>query len=157
MLLTQHRAHARTRQRRRRHLLTDSRQLWSDGASRCVDGAGLRRWSVMKGYYNMPEHTAATIDAEGWLHTGDLGSLDAEAIMAAVSERGDEYVTRCIDRAAEVAGGGGPSLSLLRRIIAEGVHETGVARQRATAGRAGSSAGVSDWGGATTTDGWGDG
>ena len=86
-----------------------------------------------------------------------VGSLDAEAIMAAVSERGAEYVTRCIDRAAEVAGGGGPSLSLLRRIIAEGVHETGVARQRATAGRAGSSAGVSDWGGATTTDGWGDG
>ena len=87
----------------------------------------------------------------------DLVAQCAEAIMAAVSERGDEYVTRCIDRAAEVAGGGGPSLSLLRRIIAEGVHETGVARQRATAGRAGSSAGVSDWGGATTTDGWGDG
>jgi hypothetical protein len=43
--------------------------------------------------------------------------------MAAVSERGAEYVTRCIDRAAEVAGGGGPSLSLLRRIIAEGVHD----------------------------------
>ena len=52
-----------------------------------------------------------------------VGSLDAEAIMAAVSERGAEYVTRCIDRAAEVAGGGGPSLSLLRRIIAEGVHD----------------------------------
>jgi hypothetical protein len=52
-----------------------------------------------------------------------VGSLDAEAIMAAVTERGAEYVTRCIDRAAEVAGGGGPSLSLLRRIIAEGVHD----------------------------------
>ena len=52
-----------------------------------------------------------------------VGSLDAEAIMAAVSERGAEYVTRCIDRAAECAGGGGPSLSLLKRIIAEGVHD----------------------------------
>lgn len=52
-----------------------------------------------------------------------VGELDAEAIMAAVSERGPEYVTRCIDRAAECAGGGGPSLSLLKRIIAEGVHD----------------------------------
>ena len=53
-----------------------------------------------------------------------VGSLDAEAIMAAVTERGAEYVTRCIDRAAEVAGGGGPSLALLGRIIAEGIHDS---------------------------------
>jgi hypothetical protein len=52
-----------------------------------------------------------------------VGSLDAEAIMAAVTERGAEYVTRCIDRAAEVAGGSGPSLALLGRIIAEGIHD----------------------------------
>ena len=52
-----------------------------------------------------------------------VGSLDAEAIMAAVTERGAEYVTRCIDRAAEVAGGSGPSLALLGRIIADGIHD----------------------------------
>ncbi len=31
---------------------------------------------VMKGYYKMPEETARAIDAEGWLHTGDLAVMD---------------------------------------------------------------------------------
>jgi fatty-acyl-CoA synthase len=35
-----------------------------------------RGYHVMTGYFNDPEKTAATIDADGWLHTGDLASMD---------------------------------------------------------------------------------
>lgn len=35
-----------------------------------------RGYMVMKGYYKMPEETAKVIDAEGWLHTGDLAIMD---------------------------------------------------------------------------------
>ncbi len=36
-----------------------------------------RGYHVMLGYFEMPEATAAAIDAEGWLHTGDLCAMDA--------------------------------------------------------------------------------
>ena len=35
-----------------------------------------RGYNVMRGYYKMPEATAQVIDAEGWLHSGDLGVKD---------------------------------------------------------------------------------
>jgi fatty-acyl-CoA synthase len=37
-----------------------------------------RGYNIMKGYYGMPEATAAAVDAEGWLHSGDLGTVDAD-------------------------------------------------------------------------------
>ncbi|MCA0242950.1 MAG: AMP-binding protein [Proteobacteria bacterium] len=36
-----------------------------------------RGFHVMRGYFDMPEASAAAVDAEGWLHTGDLGRMDA--------------------------------------------------------------------------------
>ncbi|HEX8000489.1 MAG TPA: 4-coumarate--CoA ligase family protein [Pyrinomonadaceae bacterium] len=45
---------------------------------------------IMKGYLNRPEATAATIDADGWLHTGDIGYAD---------EDGHFYI---VDRAKEL-------------------------------------------------------
>ncbi|HEY5539925.1 MAG TPA: AMP-binding protein [Coriobacteriia bacterium] len=37
-----------------------------------------RGYNIMKGYYNMPEATAIAIDADGWLHSGDIGTVDED-------------------------------------------------------------------------------
>ena len=45
----------------------------------------------MKGYYKMPEQTAKAIDAEGWLHTGDLGVMDADGRLRFASRLKDVF------------------------------------------------------------------
>ena len=57
------------------------------GADQPVDGEGelwVRGPMVMKGYLNNPEATALTVDADGWLHTGDIGAIDADGHMTIV-------------------------------------------------------------------------
>lgn len=44
----------------------------------------MRGPQVMRGYLNNPEATAAVIDREGWLHTGDLGIADEEGWLTLV-------------------------------------------------------------------------
>jgi fatty-acyl-CoA synthase len=40
-----------------------------------------RGYSVMAGYWNDPENTAEVIDADGWMHTGDLAAMDAQGYV----------------------------------------------------------------------------
>lgn len=67
---------------------TESRIVDPDtGEDQPVDGRGelwVRGPQVMKGYLNNPEATAATIDADGWLHTGDVAVIDADGHMTIV-------------------------------------------------------------------------
>ena len=45
------------------------------------------------GYLNLPDQTAQLIDADGWLHTGDIGSLDRDGFLSVVDRKKDLIIT----------------------------------------------------------------
>jgi long-chain acyl-CoA synthetase len=53
----------------------------------------VRGANVCMGYLNQPEKTAETIDAEGWLHTGDVGTVDAEGFFRITDRMKDIIIT----------------------------------------------------------------
>ncbi len=50
----------------------------------CVRGP-----QVMKGYWNRPEETAAAVDSDGWLHTGDMAKMDEKGFFYIVDRKKD--------------------------------------------------------------------
>ena len=79
------------------HILDDVEVRLVDPETNAVQPAGktgeiqVRGWSVMKGYYKMPEQTAKTIDAEGWLHSGDLGVMDDDGRLRFITRIKDVF------------------------------------------------------------------
>jgi fatty-acyl-CoA synthase len=68
-----------------------------DGAGQCVPRGTTgelctRGYSVMKGYWNDPAKTAEAVDAEGWMHTGDLATMDDEGYVNIVGRLKDMVI-----------------------------------------------------------------
>lgn len=72
---------------------------------RCVDDAGndmpvgeageywVRGHAVMQGYLDDPAATAEAVDADGWLHTGDIGTINAEGYLKITDRKKDMYIS----------------------------------------------------------------
>ena len=74
---------------------TEVRVIDESGAALPPGQAGeivVRGYQLMLGYFGDPEATAATIDAEGWLHTGDVGVLDEAGNLAITDRTKDMFI-----------------------------------------------------------------
>jgi fatty-acyl-CoA synthase len=64
---------------------TEVRIADSSGATVPTGHSGeimVRGYGVMSGYFDAPDATAGALDREGWLHTGDLGAMDAKGYVS---------------------------------------------------------------------------
>jgi acyl-CoA synthetase (AMP-forming)/AMP-acid ligase II len=71
------------------------RIVGDDGAERPTAEAGellVRGYSVMGGYLDDPDATAVTIDVDGWLHTGDLATIDERGCVRIVGRIKDMFI-----------------------------------------------------------------
>ena len=85
-------------------IATTSGRAIPDVEVRVVDPEGLalppgepgeivvRGYNVMKGYFDAPEETAKAIDADGWLHTGDIGTLDEQGNIRITDRLKDMFI-----------------------------------------------------------------
>lgn len=49
--------------------------------------------NVVAGYHRLPNETAQTFDEAGWLHTGDLGSIDSDGFLSIIGRKKDIIIT----------------------------------------------------------------
>lgn len=94
-----------------------------DGLDAAPDMPGeiqVRGWNVMKGYFDKPDETMATLSDDGWLATGDLGALDVSGRL------------HFIGRAKDVVRVGGENVSPAD--VENVLHQNGLIRQAAVVG-----------------------